>query len=126
MSGQGRVRAADWTGRDNQLWSRSWDNCLENKQTGQVLHFDGERLGMVEVAGAGSREQRWRLTDKGRLVHKASGKLLCLEDEERGRLGLRPFLQAERQEWRFRCLDEIRRTDSFVQYTPWHNMISWE
>ena len=120
------MRAADWTGRDNQLWSRSWDNCLENKQTGQVLHFDGERLGMVEVAGAGSREQRWRLTDKGRLVHKASGKLLCLEDEERGRLGLRPFLQAERQEWRFRCLDEIRRTDSFVQYTPWHNMISWE
>ena len=35
---EGSVRMEDWTGRDNQLWTRSWDNCLENKKTGQVSH----------------------------------------------------------------------------------------
>ena len=31
------VQVADWSGFENQLWSRTWDNCLENKATGKVL-----------------------------------------------------------------------------------------
>ena len=33
------VQAADWSGFENQLWSRTWDNCLENKATGKVRHL---------------------------------------------------------------------------------------
>ena len=35
------VRTAEWNGRDCQLWTRSWDNCLENKASGQVLFSGG-------------------------------------------------------------------------------------
>ena len=31
------VQVADWSGFENQLWSRTWDNCLENKATGKVI-----------------------------------------------------------------------------------------
>ena len=37
-SGLNSVQAEDWSGFENQLWSRTWDNCLENKATGKVGH----------------------------------------------------------------------------------------
>ena len=37
-SGLNSVQAEDWSGFENQLWSRTWDNCLENKATGKVVH----------------------------------------------------------------------------------------
>ena len=27
--------------------------------------------------------------------------------------------------WNFRCMDNTRKRDDFVQYTPWQNMITW-
>lgn len=38
-SGVNSVKAGDWSGFENQLWSRTWDNCLENKATGKVKHI---------------------------------------------------------------------------------------
>ena len=38
------VQAADWSGFENQLWSRTWDNCLENKATGKVKASTYEEL----------------------------------------------------------------------------------
>ena len=70
-SGLNSVQAADWSGFENQLWSRTWDNCLENKATGKVRHLymknwwrlrelqvlvsDGEGLWLEEVDAAGNR-----------------------------------------------------------------------
>ena len=39
VSGLNSVQAEDWSGFENQLWSRTWDNCLENKATGKVKHI---------------------------------------------------------------------------------------
>ena len=33
---------------------------------------------MGEVEAAGSRDQKWKLDSRGRMIHKASGKLLAL------------------------------------------------
>ena len=33
----GRLKLNEWNGKDDQLWTRTWDNCLENKATGLVL-----------------------------------------------------------------------------------------
>lgn len=123
-SGLNSVQAADWSGFENQLWSRTWDNCLENKATGKVLVSDGEGLWLEEVDAAGNREQRWRVDGKGRMVHKASNQLLALLP--RGRVEMRSFREADREAWRFRCLDQTRTVDSFVQFTPWQDMLVWD
>lgn len=121
---EGSVRIEDWTGRDNQLWTRSWDNCLENKKTGQVLSFDGSQLRMKDVDGAGNMDQKWKRDGKGRMVHKGSGRLLAAHRD--GRLLVKTFEEADREVWRFRCMDLVcRNTDTFLHYTPWQNMISW-
>ena len=122
---RGEVGVADWSGGVEQLWSRTWDNCLENKATGEVLCGGGEEVSLGEVEAAGSRSQKWRLDKRGRLVHKASEMLLKLHRE--GRVGLASYGAADREVWRFRCMDySTRATDSFVQYTPWQDMISWD
>ena len=69
-SGSNSVQAEDWSGFETQLWSRTWDNCLENKATGkvkqwityplrlsefQVLASDGEDLWLEEVDAAGCK-----------------------------------------------------------------------
>lgn len=126
VSGLNSVQAEDWSGFENQLWSRTWDNCLENKATGKVLVSDGEGLWMEEVDAAGNREQRWRVDGKGRMVHKASNRLLALEQRGGGRVEMRLFREADRESWRFRCLDQTRTVDSFVQFTPWQDMLVWD
>jgi len=123
------VKVADWNGRDSQLWSRTWDNCLENKKTGQVLSSpDGHSLEMTEVDQEGNKKQKWRLNEKGRMIHKASARLLSLAGQGRGQgqLELCQYSGAERDTWKFRCLDLVtRHTDKFVEYTPWRDMITW-
>merc|ERR1712080_257176 len=91
----GKVRMADWTGRDNQLWTRSWDQCLENKETGQVLSFDGTQLRIEDVDGAGDMDQKWKRDGKGRVVHKGSGRLLAIHSD--GRVGMKTFEEANRE-----------------------------
>ena len=101
------------------------------------------------------REQRWRVDGKGRMVHKASNQLLALVQNGGGRVEMRSFREADReviliealpavcisaevlhpwfmahstcfQAWRFRCLDQTRTVDSFVQFTPWQDMLVWD
>jgi len=125
-SGLNSVQAEDWSGFENQLWSRTWDNCLENKATGKVLVSDGKGLWLENVDAAGCREQRWRVDGKGRMVHKASNQLLALVQNGGGRVEMRSFREADREAWRFRCLDQTRTVDSFVQFTPWQDMLVWD
>ena len=101
------------------------------------------------------RKQRWRVDGKGRMVHKASNQLLALVQNGGGRVEMRSFREADReviliealpavcisaevlhpwfmahstcfQAWRFRCLDQTRMVDSFVQFTPWQDMLVWD
>ena len=102
-----RVQAADWSGADQQLWTRTWDNCLENKASGQVLCCDGEAVWMAEVEAGGDRRQKWKLDGKGRMGHKGSG--MQLSCERQGRVEVVPYMQSDRQAWRFRCMDVSNR-----------------
>jgi len=120
------VQVADWSGFENQLWSRTWDNCLENKATGKVMVSDGHDLWLEEVDAAGKKEQRWRVDGKGRMVHKASNKLLALVQRHGGQVEMKSFREADREAWRFRCLDQTRTVDSFVHFTPWQDMLVWD
>ena len=43
------------------------------------------------------REQRWRVDGKGRMVHKASNRLLALEQRGGGRVEMRLFREADRE-----------------------------
>ena len=36
------------------------------------------------------------------------------------------YFLSDRDQWKFHCMNEIRNTDDFVQFTPWANMISWD
>jgi len=133
----GEIWLSDWTGEEEQQWSRTWDNCLENKATGMVLtlgdeHGEGNGLSLTPVNMQIDRRQKWRLDGKGRFVHKSSSQVM-LSDEpldpngERTSVKVRPLRTVGRCEfWKFRCLYEIREKDDFVNYTPWHNMISWD
>lgn len=121
---RGEVRVSDWSGEEEQLWSRTWDNCLENKATGEVLALNGDDLVMEEVEAAGDKSQKWKLDGRGRLLHKGSNRLLAHLGQ--GRVQLKHFNQADRESWRFRCMDETTRgVDTFVNYTPWQDMLSW-
>lgn len=125
--GRGRVGAGDWNGCDNQLWSRTWDNCLENKATGEVMTVEegGNEPVLRQVEAAGDKKQKWRLDPKGRFLHKASNRVLCYEGS--GVVVLKGWGQGgDREVWKFRCLDQTRTQDTFVAYTPWQNMVSWD
>ena len=43
------------------------------------------------------REQRWRVDGKGRMVHKASNKLLALVQNGGSRVEMRSFREADRE-----------------------------
>jgi len=123
----GRLRLDDWTGEDNQLWSRTWDCCLENKATGEVVTLDdddGDGPVLRQVDQIGNKSQKWRLDGKNRFLHKQSKK--NLSSDGGGGVVMKMFHQGgERETWMFRCLDQTRTTDSFVNYTPWHDMTVW-
>uniref|UniRef100_A0A7M5X565 Ricin B lectin domain-containing protein n=1 Tax=Clytia hemisphaerica TaxID=252671 RepID=A0A7M5X565_9CNID len=127
------VRVNDWTGRDNQLWTRTWDNCLENKGNGLVLvpgdDYSLDSPLMVEpVDAAGEKNQKWRLDNRGRFLHKDSNEYLCVDTTRRrmeDQLELRCYNFAKNDHWRFRCMGNTRTTDSFVHFTPWQEMVSW-
>jgi len=117
----------DWTGRDDQLWSRTWDSCIENKRTGQVITLSDQSgdLFMDYVDGAGDKLQKWKRDRQGRIVQKAVGDLLTPCSYNDG-VELRSFHEASAENWRFRCMDTItKNTDTFVNFTPWQNMITW-
>ena len=68
------------------------------------------------VAGSSSKRARWdEIIPRGR-----SRGAPCLIDE--WLIVLNVFFQA----WRFRCLDQTRTVDSFVQFTPWQDMLVWD
>lgn len=123
----GRLRLEDWTGEDNQLWSRTWDCCLENKATGEVVTLDdddGDGPVLRQVDQIGDKSQKWRLDGKNRFIHKQSKK--NLSSDGGGGVVMKMFHQGgDRETWMFRCLDQTRTTDSFVNYTPWHDMTVW-
>ena len=119
----GLLALAEWSGRKSQLWSRTWDNCLENKETGDVVTVLQGQTALRPVEGAGDPGQKWRLDGQGRLQHKAS-KLLLAGDGQGG-VRLVGWGQGERENWKFRCLDQTKRQDTFVQFTPWHDMVEW-
>ena len=75
---------------------------------------DGHNLWLEEVDAAGKkyfivleysllsvviREQRWRVDGKGRMVHKASNKLLALVHVQRhgGQVEMKSFREADRE-----------------------------
>ncbi|XP_023322799.1 uncharacterized protein LOC111697135 [Eurytemora carolleeae] len=127
----GQVYLTEWNGSAEQQWSRTWDNCLEQKASGLVLTLDGGSLILDEVNPQTDSRQKWRLDGKGRFVHKSSNMVLT------GNIPLDPAgtfvslkldrLQALQgcDKWRFRCLFEIREKDDFVEYTPWQSLLSW-
>ena len=68
------------------------------------------------VAGSSSKRARWdEIIPRGR-----SRGAPCLINE--CLIVLVIFFQA----WRFRCLDQTRTVDSFVQFTPWQDMLVWD
>ena len=81
--GGGKIDLKVWTGRDNQLWSRTWDNCLENKASGRALTWDGHRglPYLKHVRQLGSDEQKWTLDRQGRFKHKQTNNYLCLDED---------------------------------------------
>ena len=125
----GYVRLGDWTGRDNQLWTRSWDNCFENKTNGLVLapgnNYSRGPLDMANVDQMGDRDQKWKLDNNGRFSHKSSNMFLCFDHNERYQLSLLPYSAARNDFWKFHCMGSMKTTDSFVQFTPWQNMMGW-
>jgi len=124
--GRGRVGAGEWSGQDNQLWTRTWDNCLENKASGYVMTVeDGSNVPvLMEVEASGDKKQKWRLDPKGRFLHKASNLVLCYEGDDI--VVLKGWKQGDRETWKFRCLDQSKTRDTFVNFTPWQNMVSWD
>ena len=122
--GGGEIALMDWTGRDNQLWSRTWDNCLENKASGRALTWNdgnGHVPYLQDVSQLGLKDQKWRLDRYERLVHKQTNKFLCFDAD----LVMKKYNEGRisGDSWKFRCLDEIRKTDSYINYTPWHDQV---
>ena len=119
------VRLNDWTGEDNQLWVRTWDNCLENKHNGLVLVPDRNGGVTVEpVDAAGEKNQKWKLDKQHRFLHKDSNRALCVRLQDQ--LELKPYQHSKNDQWRFQCMGSMRTTDSFVHFTPWEEMICWD
>lgn len=124
--GRGGVGLKDWSGEDRQLWSRTWDNCLENKETGEVLTVLPSQClpALKPVNVIGDKTQKWRLDGQERFLHKQSN--LYLSSANNRAVVMRSFQQGgDRENWMFRCLDQSRKTDSYVNFTPWQSMLSW-
>jgi len=126
--GNGRVGLGEWNGYDNQLWSRTWDCCLENKATGEVLTLDDEDENepiMRAVDQIGDKTQKWRLDGRNRFVQKQFNKYLSSDGRD-GVVMKRYNHGGDRETWMFRCLNQTRTTDTFVKFTPWHDMTVWD
>ena len=128
--GGGRLGLRDWSGQDSQLWSRTWDSCLENKETGEVLTVTPDHLfssplpSLTPVNVIGDKSQKWRLDGQGRFVHKQSN--LFLSSFGFNNVSMKSYQAGgDRENWRFRCLDQTRKTDSYVNFTPWQSFVSW-
>ena len=126
--GRGRPILEEWSGSDSQLWSRTWDCCLENKATGKVLTLALDNVSepvLEPVDQLGDREQKFRLDGQKRFIHKQSG--LFLSSDGRGGVTMKRFHEGgDRESWLFRCLDQTKTQDPFVNFTPWHNMTVWD
>ena len=119
----GRLKLTEWNGTDDQLWTRTWDNCLENKATGLVITLDqSDMLTLEPVDVSGNKAQKWKLDKQRRLLSKFSNKVLTVIEDQ---VKLRRFMGRDSDRWNFRCMDNTRKCDDFVQYTPWQNMITW-
>jgi len=117
----GEVGVGEWSGRDNQLWTRTWDNCLENKASGNVMCAEGNSVVMEGVDAEGDRNQKWKLDNGNRLLHKASNRVMTVVEDG---VELRKFY-SDADTWKFTCMDNSRAKDDFVEYTPWQDMITW-
>ena len=126
-TGGGSVGLRDWSGLDRQLWSRTWDNCLENKETGEVLTFSSQdqlpSLRPVNVIG--DKSQKWRLDGQSRFQHKQSNLFLSVVKTNKQVIMMGYNQGGDRENWMFRCMDQSRKTDSYVNFTPWQSMTSW-
>jgi len=126
-TGGGSVGLRDWSGLDRQLWSRTWDNCLENKETGEVLTFSSQdqlpSLRPVNVIG--DKSQKWRLDGQSRFQHKQSNLFLSVVNTNKQVIMMGYNQGGDRENWMFRCMDQSRKTDSYVNFTPWQSMTSW-
>ena len=112
----GRLKLNEWNGKDDQLWTRTWDNCLENKATGLVITADqSDRLTLEPVDASGDKAQKWKLDKQKRLLSKISNKVLTVTEDE---AELRKFMGRGCDRCHFRCMH-------MVQHTPWQNMITW-
>jgi len=119
---RGGLRVGEWSGSDNQQWTRTWDNCMENKADGRVLGVNGDQLAMEEVEAAGDKAQKWKLDNRGRLLHKVSNRVVSVVED---RVELKRFTGGSSDNWIFRCMENTRQRDDFVEHTPWHDMLSW-
>ena len=62
-------------GNPFQLWTRSWDGCVENKGDGLVLdEIDVSGRLVLTRRVAGKRSQKWKIDKAGRLINKGSQK----------------------------------------------------
>jgi len=62
-------------GNPFQLWTRSWDGCVENKADGLVLEeIDGSGRIVLTRPVAGKRSQKWKIDQAGRLINRNSKK----------------------------------------------------
>jgi hypothetical protein len=86
---KGTVLAAGSTNNYRQLWTRSWDNFLENRASGFVLCSEGKNLWLGRVNSEGDRDQKWKLDLKGVVIHKTSNMVLTWLRP--GTIGLRQF-----------------------------------
>ena len=80
---------------------------------------------MANVDQMGDRDQKWKLDNNGRFSHKSSNMFLCFDHNERYQLSLLPYSAARNDFWKFHCMGSMKTTDSFVQFTPWQNMMGW-
>ena len=130
-TGGGTVGLKDWSGRDSQLWSRTWDNCLENKETGEVLTISNQGIfpqpSLSQVNVIGDKAQKWRMDGRGRFLHKQSNLFLsAVTLNTNTQVTMQGFNHGGDQAiWMFRCMDQSRKTDSYVNFTPWQSMTSW-
>ena len=59
------------SGNPFQLWTRSWDGCVESKGDGKVLE-EVDSSGRLVLARRveGRRSQKWKIDQAGRLINR--------------------------------------------------------
>jgi len=82
---------------------------------------EGNSVVMEGVDAEGDRNQKWKLDNGNRLLHKASNRVMTVVEDG---VDLRKFY-SDADTWKFTCMDNSRAKDDFVEYTPWQDMITW-